>query len=317
MQTQLELALTSKQNPSMLCCIVCHETFSTIISSAAICSLCEQKPLPDVLRIYEQKRQEIVNCHSDLSKFELVHDSYFVKNIKFFIANWPGRLLNINRNDLYGSKHSELLKHYILQRMLFLNQIHSLQKVAQTIQRPIRNRCEPYSNIRLNDLMFDISQGNLFLQQQQTIKKWKSAVDYYNQTFFENLSLPSSLIQVIYSYAPICQCKCSYANVNFSPMKIKLGCEFMACDDHLTCSCCYDLKCCGKKRCQLCIMQCVSCAVQMCPVCKKRCNICNDCLCRRCTSTIVDKGTYVEQLICLKCDVTISQKQTTTKRRRK
>ena len=274
-------------------CIVCHDEFSEFASATSICSICEETSLLDVLKKYEQKRQENVSYHCDLINFEKVPDSYFVKNLNYFISHWPGRVLNINRNDLYSSQHLDFLKRYILQQIAFLNRVRNLQQAIQKIQQPIVNKCEPYSNIELNDRISYFSAGA-----NQGSSHWKAALNCYNQSF--SGYLPFNVLQMVYEYAPLCQCFC-YKLFAENPMQIKLGCDVIVCDDHLACTCCNVLKCCGKQRCQLCIKQCKLCLQKTCPVCQKKCFTCQEDLCKRCVTFVKNEEEHTVPRFCFEC----------------
>jgi len=83
--------------------------------------------------------------------------------------------------------------------------------------------------------------------------------------------LPDALRKIVYDYAPLCDCKCNFAEdnlLNRSYLQTCVGCDVVACSNHLACTCCYrkcPLDFCEDKTCcAICAIACSSCVTQIC-----------------------------------------------------
>ncbi len=271
-------------------CVICHEIITTVVSKHTICHSCENKPLHDVLRIYDQNRRNAVVIPSDFTN-RVIPDSSFRNDLTYLIQHWPNCFLI--KDNLFSSRHAEYLKDYIGVRMLFLgrNMADRCQKITNSLG------CIRCDDSRLWDYLhlLKISIETQELSTEAT-NVWNEALCLYANALLPYVHIP--LLQIVYDYAPLCQCRCTFPKDNLfsrSPHQIKIGCEFLACDtDHLACTCCqfactYEQD--PKNHCSMCTVLCKTCLKSPCHYsCTNNCAKCGDDICRSC------------QLLCDSCD---------------
>ncbi len=108
------------------------------------------------------------------------------------------------------------------------------------------------------------------------------ALEVYTKTLTATTTLLAPIQEIIYDYAPFCNCTCMRLKGHFpSLVSIKLGCDYVGCRSHLSCTCCQckSEMLCAKKlslgRCSQCAISCTLCSIEICHIaCSKDCSVC-------------------------------------------
>jgi len=138
--------------------------------------------------------------------------------------------------------------------------------------------------------------------------------------------LITDLVSLISEYAPVCTCKCRFANILKTGYygDVVVGCDILECGQHLACTCCKivsfittDIKtgpietdaalcslseCTSTSSCLLCRADCRDCERSVCTTpCLQPCTICASPICRECGTECVFCGDMAQCVMCLTC----------------
>ncbi len=217
-------------------CVVCHELITITITRNAICNFCENKPLDDVIQTFETKRRQSVTMPSELNRRVTIPDSLFRNDLQYLLKHWPTE--PFGKINMMSSRHVDYLKNYIKVQILFLGRRMTQQckPIATSIsEASCHNDQRLIGYIEMLKLKICIELRN------KAKIVWSEAVSYYTNTLLPYIHVVS-ILEIVYDYAPLCQCRCTFLKHNLqsrSPLQIKIGCLFVVCgDDHIACTCC-------------------------------------------------------------------------------
>jgi len=287
-----------------------------------LCPTCVSSPIGTIIFLFEKSRRKAVGIRptlrysgpdSETSVFAIeTIIKWHMLNCEYLIMHWPKE---------EAHKQTFLLQDHILRELYHQARwIHELG--ATMLRRMIYFKLTEQFPLHLpskiqyflNSLRFggDIMDHSVF-ELDFTVPNHTDIFLEHIETKFTNdfppILLPD-IIVIITEYAPICKCKCRFSlptmpSVNNNRNMI-IGCDIVACNKHIACTCCTSLICSNKwlclseTTCGLCTNMCTDCNARFCAdACCDVCVRCNEAVCKPCNT----QCDFCDAFLCKSCTV--------------
>jgi hypothetical protein len=277
-----------------------------------ICSLCESRSLTSVLAEFETHRDQA-------RKTNQKDDNLIVCDIVFLIRNWPPTSVLENLDTT--PRHAHYVQDHIFRELYVIavklhtiggNDLrHKIMKQVfikgndiekRSIQIPLKDALKAIKSSFADsfvDSFADCSHASLKFTKGNEHQHNNNIIRLHNEIVTH---LPLCVALLISAYTPICNCKCQI--LDLAGHVTTVGCDKIACNKHLSCTCC-QLVCnstnkCHRKCCLLCSSACHFCERRLCEKsCVCRCIVnCDKTFCNQCG---VRCAGCEENLVCQSC----------------